>query len=154
MATKVCALTLLLVLGAFSLGRASAGVKFDAPFWASLAGDARLRFVQGLTDGASLGYADGYIDGVKASFEKADEDVTIIERTGGAIPIDELTAATHKRLIVQRTELLKGLLSAKTTPPNFPDTFGDYVDTVTRFYAGNPTTQDSPAAILMRPSGK
>lgn len=154
MTKKIAALMFVLVLAGFSMGRASTALKFDAAFWNELGDQGRLHFVEGLTDGASLGYADGYIDGVKAAFENADEDVTIIEKTAGAIPVDELAAATHKRLLAQRTQLLQNLLNVKSTPPNFPDTLGSYVDRVTKYYATNPKTQDSPAAIVMRPVAK
>jgi len=151
---SAAAVTLTLTVAAFSLGRASSAT-FDATFWRGLDNDARLRFVQGVTDGASIGYADGYIDGVKAAFDAANDDVNIIERTSDVIPMNELAAATRKRLGVQEGRILQTLLSLKTTPPNFPNSFGTYIDAVTHYYDTSPSKAgDSPAAIMMKPAGK
>jgi hypothetical protein len=145
------ALGALLVIGSFTLGRASTGTTFDASFWNSLSDDQRLHFVQGVTDGASLGFVQGYIDGATAAFKKADEDLTLMEQTKDVVPIDGLLDAMHKRLVAQKPQLMEEMLKLKTTPPVFSETYATYIDRVTSYYAKNPSKSDaSPAAIVMR----
>jgi hypothetical protein len=144
------ALAAAVALASFGLGRASDSAKFDASFWASLDDGARLRFVQGVTDGASLGFVQGYIDGANAAFAKADEDIGVIDQTKDVIPIAELLTATRKRLGTQKLQVMRDMLSLKTTPPVFADTFQSYIESVSRYYRQNPAkSSDSPAAIMM-----
>lgn len=134
----------------FGLGRASEGTKFDAAFWTGLDDNARLHFVQGVTDGASLGFVQGYIDGANAAFAKANEDIGIIDQTKEVIPMAELLQATRKRLETQKVQVMRDMLSLKTTPPVFGDTFQSYIDAVSHYYQSNPKKAgDSPAAIMM-----
>jgi hypothetical protein len=144
------ALAAAVALASFSLGRASDSAKFDASFWTNLGDDARLRFVQGVTDGASLGFVQGYIDGANAAFAKADEDIGVIDQTKDVIPMTELLAAMRKRLATQRVQVMKDMLSLKTTPPVFAGTFQSYIESVSHYYQQNPAkSSDSPAAIMM-----
>lgn len=144
------ALAAAIAVASFSLGRASESAKFDATFWTGLNDDARLRFVQGVTDGASLGFVQGYIDGANAAFAKAEEDIGIIDQTKELIPMTQLLEATRKRLDTQKVQVMKDMLSLKTTPPVFADTFQSYIDSVSHYYRRNPSkTGDSPAAIMM-----
>lgn len=145
----VAIVALVLCAGSFGLGRASTA-NFDASFWSGLSDESRLHFVQGVTDGASLGFVQGYIDGANAAFAKADDDVTVVEQTGDVIPIPELVAAMRKRLGAQKLQVMKDMLSLKTTPPVFDESFQTYITSVTRYYAANPSkTGDSPAAIML-----
>ncbi|MGH7659797.1 MAG: hypothetical protein ACRENA_02625 [Vulcanimicrobiaceae bacterium] len=149
------ALAAAIAVTSFSLGRASESAKFDATFWAGLSDDARLRFVQGVTDGASLGFVQGYIDGANAAFAKADEDMGIIDQTKDVIPMPQLVEATRKRLETQKVQVMRDMLSLKTTPPVFADTFQTYIDSVSAYYQRNPAkASDSPAAIMMHWSQK
>ena len=144
------ALAAAIAVASFSLGRAAEGAKFDAAFWSGLNDDARLHFVQGVTDGASLGFVQGYIDGANAAFAKADEDIGIIDQTKDVIPMAQLLQATRKRLETQKVQVMKDMLSLKTTPPVFADTFQSYIDSVSNYYQRNPSKAgDSPAAIMM-----
>src|SRR5579875_3110788 len=132
------ALVAAVALASFGLGRASESAKFDASFWASLDEGARLRFVQ------------GDIDGANAAFAKADEDIGVIDQTKDVIPLAELLAAMRKRLGTQKLQVMKDMLSLKTTPPVFADTFQSYIESVSRYYRQNPAkSSDSPAAIMM-----
>ena len=143
------AAALALCAASFGLGRASTA-SFDATFWQGLSDESRLHFVQGVTDGGSLGFVQGYIDGANAAFAKAADDVNIVEQSGDVIPIPELAAAMRKRLDAQKLQVLKDMLSLKTTPPVFNETFESYISSVTRYYAKNPSkSNDSPAAIMM-----
>lgn len=143
-------LTAGIAIASFAMGRASESAKFDATFWAALTADARLHFVQGVTDGASLGFVQGYIDGANAAFAKANEDMGIIDQTKDVIPIPQLVEATRKRLDTQRVQVMKDMLSLKSTPPVFGDTYQSYIDSVSRYYQSNPSKSgDSPAAIMM-----
>ena len=144
------ALAAAIAVASFSLGRASEGANFDAAFWSGLNDDARLHFVQGVTDGASLGFVQGYIDGTNAAFAKADEDIGIIDQTKDVIPMSQLLQATRKRLETQKVQVMKDMLSLRTTPPVFADTFQSYIDSVSQYYQRNPSKSgDSPAAIMM-----
>ena len=145
----IAGLSAVLCAGSFSLGRASTA-SFDAAFWSGLSDESRLHFVQGVTDGASLGFVQGYIDGANAAFAKAADDVNIVEQSGELIPIPQLAAAMRKRLDAQKLQVMKDMLSLKTTPPVFNDTFETYINSVTSYYQKNPSKSgDSPAAIVM-----
>lgn len=151
----IIGLTAVLCAGSFSLGRASTAASFDAAFWQGLSDESRLHFVQGVTDGGSLGFVQGYIDGATAAFAKAEDDVNIVEQSGDVIPIAQLAAAMRKRLDAQKLQVMKDMLTLKTTPPVFSDTFQTYINSVTRYYQRNPSKNtDSPAAIMMHFSQK
>ncbi|MBV8134490.1 MAG: hypothetical protein JO121_02455 [Deltaproteobacteria bacterium] len=136
---------LLLVAGAFRVGQATTTVQFDAAWWRELTRTQQLAAVQGMIDGYQSGYTSGHTKGMVETIEWLNTKYVDAAFTFFVGDRERYRSLWFKAVADKRTASNAPGLSL----PNFPNTFGTYVDGITHFYENNPTKADwSPGMIM------